>query len=64
MRDGRQHAEVRVIAKFASRDRKRLMPQDMIDAVGSNVASPSMPTAFQDIIDELDAAKQAQASSQ
>lgn len=60
MRDGRQHAEVRVIAKFASSDRKRLMPQDMIDAVGSSAISPPMPAAFQDIIDELTAAKTAQ----
>jgi acyl-CoA thioesterase FadM len=60
MRDGRQHAEVRVIAKFASRDKKRLMPQDMIDAVGSDAVSPSMPRAYQDIIDQLRFAKEAQ----
>lgn len=54
MRNGRQHAEVRVIAKFASRDKKKLRPQDMIDAVGSDAVSPPMPPEYQAIIEDLE----------
>lgn len=54
MRNGKQHAEVRVIARFASRNRKKVTPQDMIDAVGSDAVSPAMPDAYQTMIDDVE----------
>ena len=53
----REHAEVRVIARFASRDKTKVTPQDMIDAVGSNVASPPLPDIYQDLIADVEAGR-------
>ncbi len=54
MHKGQQHAEVRVIARFASRDKKRVAPQDMVDAVGSNAIRPELSTDALVLIEELE----------
>lgn len=56
-RSGKEHAEVRVIARFASRDRKKVTPQDMIDAVGSDVVSPQLPEAYIAMIADVEAGR-------
>lgn len=59
IRDDRTHAQVNVLARFASRDRKRIKPQDMINAVGSEALSPEIPAVFQQLIEEAESARSA-----
>lgn len=59
LRQGREHAEVRVIARFAARDKSTVTPQAMIDAVGSDVVSPQLPQAYLDLIDDVEAGRTA-----
>lgn len=54
MHRGRKHAEVRVIARFASRDKSKVAPQDMIDAVGSNISSPVLSDDYISMIDQIE----------
>lgn len=55
MRKGRQHAEVNVLARFASTDRSPVYPQMVLSAVGHEVTSPPHTKTFlelrQDIVD-------------
>jgi len=56
-RDEREHAEVRVIARFASKDKSKVPPQAMIDAVGSDITSPVLPAEFIAMIEDLEQAR-------
>ena len=57
MRRARQHAEVRVIARFASRDKSIVTPQALIDAVGTHIDSPELPAVYLSMIEEAEAAR-------
>lgn len=57
MRDGNVHAQVNVLARFTSGKRKKIAPQDVIEAAGSNTQSPDMPEAFQRLIVQIDTAR-------
>lgn len=58
-RNGRTHAQVNVLARFASSDRTRVTPQDMIEAVRSTAQSPEIPRVFQQLMEEADSARAA-----
>ncbi|MCF6328684.1 MAG: thioesterase family protein [Henriciella sp.] len=55
---GRVHAEVRVIARFASRDKTKVSPQAMIDEVGEVLTSPDLPEAYVSMIASIEQARQ------
>ncbi|GAB5458208.1 MAG: thioesterase family protein [Henriciella sp.] len=54
MYQGRQHAEVRVVARFASRSKKPVFPQDLIDAAGQSHVSPPLPDAFLTMVKDVE----------
>ena len=54
---GRQHAEVRVIARFMSRDKTKVTPQAMIDEVGEKITSPALPEPYLRMIADIEAAR-------
>jgi len=56
-RQGHQHAEVRVIARFASKDKSRVSPQAMIDATGGKVDSPQLPAPYLAMIEDIEQAR-------
>lgn len=55
MRNGRKHAEVNVLARFASTDRSPVNPQMVLTVVGHQISSPPPTKTFlelrQDILD-------------
>ena len=53
----RVHAEVRVIARFASRDKTKVSPQAMIDEVGEVLTSPDLPEAYVRMINSIEQAR-------
>ena len=56
-RHGQVHAQVNVLARFTSGKRKKIAPQDVIQASGSDTQSPQMPEAFERLILQIDAAR-------
>lgn len=50
----RQHAEVSVVARFASRDKQLVVPQNLIDASGQTLTSPELPAAFLALIKDVE----------
>ncbi|MEM9054006.1 MAG: acyl-CoA thioesterase [Pseudomonadota bacterium] len=56
-RKGKVHAEVNVIARFASRDRKPVTPQQMVDAVNWTGETPELPELYLDLIDRVEAGR-------
>ena len=56
-RHGQVHAQVNVLARFTSGKRKKITPQDVIRAAGSDTQSPQMPEAFERLILQIDAAR-------
>ena len=54
----RVHAEVRVIARFASRDKTKVSPQAMIDEVGEVLISPDLPEDYLKMIQSIEQARQ------
>ncbi len=56
-REGRQHAEVRVIARFTSKDKTKVSPQAMMDALGDEIDSPQLPAPYQAMIKDIEQAR-------
>jgi len=56
-RDKREHAEVRVIARFASRDKTKVRPQEMIDAVGSKIEFKPLPPIYKAMVEDIEAGR-------
>ncbi len=50
-------AEVKVIARFASRDRTKVTPQQMVDIVDPDAKNPGLDEEFVRLIDRLEAAR-------
>lgn len=58
MRDETQHAELRVVARFASRNRKRVDTDDVMKAMGNEHISPKIEPIFADMIAEVRAGRE------
>jgi acyl-CoA thioesterase FadM len=56
-RHGNVHAQVNVLARFTSGKRKKIAPQDVIEAAGSDAQSPEIPDAFARLILQIDTAR-------
>ncbi len=52
-----EHAEVQVIAKFAARDKSKVRPQEMVDAIGLDLVSPELPDSFAHLIARVEACR-------
>jgi len=51
---GRKTAEVKVIARFASRDKTRVTPQQMVDLVDPESPNPGLDRDFQALADRIE----------
>ncbi|MEM6535493.1 MAG: acyl-CoA thioesterase, partial [Pseudomonadota bacterium] len=54
---GRKTAEVKVVAKFASTDRKTVAPDDMVALVDPGAVNPGLDQDFQDLIERIKLAR-------
>ncbi len=57
VRNGRVHAEVSVVAQFASFDKTRVTPQDVLATQGVETPSPDLPQIYLDLIEEVEQAR-------
>lgn len=56
-RHGNVHAQVNVLARFTSGKRKKIAPQDVIQAAGSDTQSPELPETFKRLIEQISDAR-------
>jgi len=57
VRNGEVATQVKVIARFVSRDRKRVAPIDMVNLVEPGADNPGLDQDFQDLIDRMNTAR-------
>ncbi|MEM6535983.1 MAG: thioesterase family protein, partial [Pseudomonadota bacterium] len=57
---GRKAAEVKVVAKFASTDRKTVAPDEMVALVDPGAVNPGLDQDFQDLIERIKLARSAE----
>jgi len=58
IRNGKTGATVRIISRFASRKRDRVTMDDVVAYLGVQRSSPALPAEFQNMVTDVEAARQ------